>query len=577
MQTGLIGSWRTRVLKILMRVLLIFGGAAIVGGAFLAARNEVWNVVAVDAVALALIVGLFLLPDRFFRTKSLFVIATALALGIFFTVSFGVFASGPLVLVIVPMLTAVFFGMRPAVGAVVLIGAVNAAIGLFLVSGSLNWELLSIDGPRWAMLSVVSMALSTVISVAVALLLEAVEQSSRESADKERARAELAEQLQHAQKMEAVGVLAGGVAHDFNNLLTVIAGFTSFAKDEVRDQPEVASDLDQVLGAVGRAQSLTGQLLAFSRKQPLNPESVDLNHLARESLPMMKQLVGEAYSIELSLCDEPCITTIDSNSMVQVLMNLLDNAKRALQAPGPIAVSTAAGVSLPHQIFGDEVSDNETFVSLSIRDHGCGMDEDTMARAFDPFFTRRTQSDGTGLGLSTCWAIVDAADGYIWLDSELGKGTTVSCFLPHRPDGSVAEKETGSRTGNATRPSENSRHLIMVVEDEVAILRMIGRLLRDAGYRVCEASSGDEALSLMSSENLKIDVLVTDVMMPGMNGKVLADEMLEIDESIRVLYVSGYSDNLLTQYGTLQADVNLMRKPFKNEELLGKVQALICD
>ena len=459
MQTGLIGSWRTRVLKILMRVLLIFGGAAIVGGAFLAARNEVWNVVAVDAVALALIVGLFLLPDRFFRTKSL-VIATALALGIFFTVSFGVFASGPLVLVIVPMLTAVLFGMRPAVGAVVLIGAVNAAIGLFLVSGSLNWEVLSIDGPRWAMLSVVSTALSTVISVAVALLLEAVEQSSRESADKERARAELAEQLQHAQKMEAVGVLAGGVAHDFNNLLTVIAGFTSFAKDEVRDQPEVASDLDQVLRAVGRAQSLTGQLLAFSRKQPLNPESVDLNHLARESLPMMKQLVGEAYSIELSLCDEPCITTIDSNSMVQVLMNLLDNAKRALQAPGPIAVSTAAGVSLPHRIFGDEVSDNETFVSLSIRDHGCGMDEDTMARAFDPFFTRRTQSDGTGLGLSTCWAIVDAADGYIWLDSELGKGRLLvaSCLID-RTDLSRKKKRGREReTPRAQREQQASDH-----------------------------------------------------------------------------------------------------------------------
>ena len=175
MQTGLIGNWRTRVLKILMRVLLIFGGVAIVGGAILAARNEVWNVVAVDAVALALIVGLFLLPDRFFRTKSLLVIATALALGIFFTVSFGVFASGPLVLVIVPMLTTVFFGLRPAVGAVVLIGAVNAATGLFLVSGSLSWEELSIDGPRWGMLSMVSMALSTVISVAVALLLEAVE------------------------------------------------------------------------------------------------------------------------------------------------------------------------------------------------------------------------------------------------------------------------------------------------------------------------------------------------------------------------------------------------------------------
>ena len=558
-----------------MRVLLFFGGAAIVGGATLAARDEVWSVVAVDAVALALIVGLFLLPERFFRAQTLFITVTAFLLGVFFTASFGVFASGPLVLLIVPMLTAVFFGMRPALAAVALIGVVNAAIGFSLVHGSLTWEVLPIDGPRWVILSTVSLALSTVISVAVALLLEAVEQSSRESREKEQARAELAEQLQHAQKMEAVGVLAGGVAHDFNNLLTVIAGFTSFAKEELSDQPEIASDLDEVLKAVGKAQSLTSQLLAFSRKQPLNPESVDLNRLARESLPMMKQLVGEEHSIELNLSDEPCVTTIDSNSLVQVLMNLLDNAKRALQAPGPIAVSTEVGVSLPHQIFGDEVNDNETFVSLSIRDHGCGMDEDTMARAFDPFFTRRTQSDGTGLGLSTCWAIIDAADGYIWLDSELGKGTTVRCFLPHRPDGSVEEKETGSRTANATLSSENNRHLIMVVEDEVAILRMIGRLLRDAGYRVCEAGSGDEALSLMSSGSLKVDVLVTDVMMPGMNGKVLADEMRGIDESIQVLYVSGYSDNLLTQYGALQADVNLMRKPFKNEELLDKVQALI--
>ena len=575
MQTGLIESWRTRVLMILMRVQLLFGGAAIVVGAILAARDRVWNVVAVDAAALSMIVVLFLLPERFFRAKTLFTIAVAFVLGVFFTVQFGVFASGPLILLVVPMLTAVFYGLRPAVAAIALIGAVNVAIGFLIVEGSLTWAAMSIDGPRWAILSTVSLALATVISVAVALLLEAVEESSRETRKKEQARAELAEQLQHAQKMEAVGALAGGVAHDFNNLLTVISGFTTFAKEEVNDQPEIAADLDEVLKAVGKAQSLTSQLLAFSKKQPLNPEPVDLNHLVRESHPMMKQLIGEAHPIELNLSDEPCITSIDSNSMVQVLMNLLDNAKRASHTPGPIVVSTEGSASLPHQIFDPEVYDAAPFLCLSVRDHGCGMDEDTMSKAFDPFFTRRPQSDGTGLGLSTCWAIIDAADGHIRLDSELGKGTTVRCFLPHKPEGFALRSGPGSRTGNAARFAENNRFLVMVVEDEVAILRMIGRLLRGAGYRVCEASSGAEALSLMGSADLNVDVLVTDVMMPGMNGKKLADEMLNIDGSIRVLYVSGYSDNLLMQYGALQADVNLMRKPFKNEELLGKVQALI--
>ena len=169
------------------------------------------------------------------------------------------------------------------------------------------------------------------------------------------------------------------VAHDFNNLLTVISGFTTFAKEEVNDQPEIAADLDEVLKAVGKAQSLTSQLLAFSKKQPLNPEPVDLNHLVRESLPMMKQLIGEAHPIELNLSDEPCITSIDSNSMVQLLMNLLDNAKRASHTPGPIVVSTEGSASLPHQIFDPEVYDAAPFLCLSVRDHGCGMDEDTMS------------------------------------------------------------------------------------------------------------------------------------------------------------------------------------------------------
>ncbi len=575
MEKNIIESWRVRVLSILMRVLLFFGGTAIISGAILAAKTGAWQVVGMDAFSLAIVIGLFFLPKRFFRIKAIFFVGITFLFGVFFTVLFGVFASGPLLMLTAPMLTAVFYGFRPAMVTLALVCGVNIAIGFSISTGYLEWDVLPIDSSRWAILSIATLALSMMVSVAISLLLEAVERSHKQGEEKEVARAELAEQLQHAQKMEAVGTLAGGIAHDFNNLLTVIAGFTSFAKTEVINQPEIVEDLAEVLKAVEKGQGLTSQLLSFSRKKPQSPETVDLNHIINDALPMMYQLLGEERSIDLSLSDTPCVTRIDPNSMVQVLINLVDNAKRASSGSDPIMVSTQALSVVPLHIAGQEKSVDEHYVSLSVSDTGCGMKEETLSQAFDPFFTSRPESGGTGLGLSTCWAIVDGADGYIWLESTLGKGTTVQCLLPRAPEDNISGWVTDNSSKSSKVRDDAGSCNLLLVEDELPILKMVGRLLRNTGYHVWEASSGDEALSIIVKEDLELDLLITDVMMPGMNGKQLADRVVEHNNDTRVIFISGYSDDVLTQHGVLEPGVNLLMKPFSNDELLGEIEKLV--
>lgn len=368
----------------------------------------------------------------------------------------------------------------------------------------------------------------------------------RERAEKE-AR-QLTEQLLHAQRLESLGRLAGGVAHDFNNLLTVISANVELALDEL---PENANKelLNDSLGATKRAAKLTKQLLAFGRKQVFERSVFDLGRRVEEVARMLERAVGERIELQVSASERGLWVSADPNHIEQALMNLAVNARDAMPDGGALVVLV------------ERVSTRGTsWVRIRVRDNGVGMDADTIGRMFEPFFT--TKPSGTGLGLSTVYGIVQQHDGFVEVDSKLGVGTTLDLFLPACAP-PVREAVT-SRELIAGAPGTET---VLLVEDEDAVRRVGERLLRRDGYSVLAAASGAEALSIVQSLARPVDLLFTDVMMPGMNGRELAVRLRGIQPNLKVLFVSGYTgDYLETQTGELPEGAHFLYKPYEPAE-----------
>ncbi|HET7321819.1 MAG TPA: PAS domain S-box protein, partial [Longimicrobiaceae bacterium] len=384
-------------------------------------------------------------------------------------------------------------------------------------------------------------------------------------------RKELEEQLVQSQKMEAVGRLAGGVAHDFNNLLTAIKGFTELLLLDFDENDPRRSFITEIQGASNRAAGLTRQLLAFSRKQVLQPRVLDLNGSVTEIEKMLRRLIGE--DVELITRPDPALGRVkaDPGQMEQVLMNLVVNARDAMPDGGRLTVSTgnatlSADDIPPHA--GEVVPGR--FVVLSVQDTGTGMDEQTKGRIFEPFFTTKGQGKGTGLGLATVYGIVQQSGGFIEVESELGEGTTFRIALPRVEE--AAEEQ------NAERPASgpvSGTETVLLVEDEVAVRVLVRRVLDRAGYRILEASSGQAALDLLADTGARVDLLLTDVVMPGMSGRELADELTARTPGLPVLYMSGYTDEAIMHHGVLAEGVAFLEKPFTPDILLRKLRDVL--
>ena len=392
----------------------------------------------------------------------------------------------------------------------------------------------------------------------------------RDITERKRAAAEqksLEEQLRGAQKMEAIGSLAGGVAHDFNNLLSVILGYMELALNSVREGDPLRDDLMEVRRAGERAAVLTRQLLAFSRKQVLQPVPLSLNQVAAGLEKMLRRILGEDIDLVQELAPDLGLTLADTGQIEQVLMNLVVNARDAMPEGGKLTIETG-NVELGAE-YGKrhgEVAPGP-YVMVAVTDSGCGMDLQTKAKLFEPFFTTKEAGKGTGLGLSTVYGIVKQSGGTIWVYSEIGKGTTFKIYLPR--DYSTAKTTAtnlpavaGRRTGGET---------ILVVEDEEALRRVTQRMLERAGYKVLTAASGDEALVTVAQHKGDIHLLLTDVVMPRMNGKVLAQALLKMRPTAKVLYVSGYADNAIIRHGVLDIGTHFLAKPFTAADLTRKV------
>ncbi len=380
----------------------------------------------------------------------------------------------------------------------------------------------------------------------------------------------LQEQYLQAQKLESVGRLAGGVAHDFNNLLTVIGGYGNLALVSMAADDPLRSHIAEILKASDRAASLTSQLLAFSRKQVSQPRAMDLNALLIDSREMFARLVGEDVEIVTQLNHEPAFVLADPGQVHQVLMNLMVNARDAMPGGGRVTLETA-NVTLDEQFteLHPEVVPG-SYVRLRVTDTGHGMDEETRQHLFEPFFTTKAQGRGTGLGLSTVYGIVRQGQGWIDVQSEIGRGTTLEVYLPRVNVQEMVEQPVRLRPASLQRSGT-----ILLVEDQKQVRELAAATLRSCGYVVFEANCGEDALELAEAYAATIDLLLTDVIMPGMTGKDLAERLVPRRAGLKVLYMSGYTENTIIHRGVLQVGVEYLPKPFTPEELAAKVAAVL--
>ena len=383
-------------------------------------------------------------------------------------------------------------------------------------------------------------------------------------------RKKLEERLRQSQKMESVGRLAGGIAHDFNNLLTVITGYSELMLSQLEERSPLVKEVEEIKRAGERASSLTQQLLAFSRRQVLQPRVIDLNEVVSRVEKMLRRLIGE--DVELRTVPGAGLWSVkaDPGQIEQVLVNLVVNARDAMPGGGVLTIETGNVFLDEEYSLGHLPARSGHYVMLAVSDTGVGMDERTKSQVFEPFFTTKESGKGTGLGLSTVYGIVKQSGGYIWVYSEPGKGSTFKVYIPR-----TEEREDDPR--KAVPPVEDLRgeKTVLIVEDEESILKLSSAVLGGYGYSVLAAPGGEDGLRIAGKHEGEISLLLTDVVMPGMGGRELYERILQQRPKIKVLYMSGYTDKAIVRRGVLDPGTSFLQKPFSPISLARKVKEVL--
>jgi PAS domain S-box-containing protein len=382
-------------------------------------------------------------------------------------------------------------------------------------------------------------------------------------------RKKLETQLQQTQKMEAIGTLAGGVAHDFNNLLTSILGNSELALAKIDLDDPLHEEIEEIKNAGQRAAALTRQLLIFSRKQIIQPRILNLNEIISDIKKMLVRMIEEHIELKMNYAPDLQSVNIDPTQIEQVVFNLAANARDAMPSGGTLTIETE-NLELNEKHFQRPLIDKEPgpYIKLSIRDNGVGMDEETQTHIFEPFFTTKEIGKGTGLGMSTVYGIVKQNGGFIQVDSEKGRGTTFEIYLP------AVEGSTEPKTMPSHEVSPGSES-VLVVEDDHSLRKLVCNILEKYGYQVQEAPNGEEALKVIAENEKPIHLLVTDVIMPGMGGRMLAERLQSQQPDIKVLFMSGYMDQTISHQDLSAAELNFIEKPFSPQKLANKIREIL--
>ena len=400
----------------------------------------------------------------------------------------------------------------------------------------------------------------------LARLLPSIERELKEVAlrgTRLRERQALEDQLRQSQKLEGIGRMAGGIAHDFNNLLTAIMGYTEMILDQIGPDKPISKDLEEIRGASERAVGLTRQLLAFSRKQTLHLAPIDLNEVVSGMRDMLQRLIGEAVTISLRLTPGLAPIVADRTQLEQMLMNLVVNARDAMPEGGTVVVDTGWADEIEVSAVTHEAAAAGNYARLRVVDTGAGMDAETRSRIFEPFFTTKPIGQGTGLGLSTVYGVIQQLGGHLAVTSQLGHGTTFTLYFPEASPGSKLLPAAGRKRSMALA---EHREVVLVVEDQRGVRQLVFRILTRHGYTVLEAASAADALALYEQQAARIDLLLTDVVMPEMSGAVLAEKLCAQRPDLRVLFMSGFTGSESSTH--LPADAAIVEKPFTASILL---------
>ena len=386
----------------------------------------------------------------------------------------------------------------------------------------------------------------------------------------EEEKAVLQEQLRQSQKMEAVGQLAGGIAHDFNNLLTVIRGYSQLSLNELQKQDPLWENMEEIGKAADRASELTHQLLAFSRRQLLEFKVIDLNSLVQGMEKMLRRMIREDIELMIYPGENLGKIKVDPGQIEQVIMNLAVNAKDAMPSGGKLVLETA-NVELDEGFVRSHLGSKPgRYVRLSVTDTGCGLSKEVRERVFEPFFTTKEKGKGTGLGLSTVYGIMKQSGGYIWVLSELGMGASFEVYLPWVDATVEVLKEKVKREGIL-----QGNETILVVEDEEMVRKLAVHVLKKQGYKVLEAPHGGDALLVCERHPEPIQLVITDVVMPGMCGPELIERLRQVRQDFRVMYMSGHADESVVDYGVQEGEMNFIQKPFTIKGLARKVREVL--
>jgi nitrogen-specific signal transduction histidine kinase/CheY-like chemotaxis protein len=385
-------------------------------------------------------------------------------------------------------------------------------------------------------------------------------------------RKQLEEQFRQAQKMEAVGRLAGGIAHDFNNLLMVIQGYGDLLVERLHASDPLRKNVEQIQTAAQKATSLTRQLLAFSRKQMLAPKVLNIQAIMADMETILRRLIGEDIVLEAVSAPSLGYVKADRSQIEQVVMNLAINARDAMPGGGRLTIESSnveIGSDVPHP---PTVVAPGKYIMLAVTDNGCGMSPETRAHIFEPFFTTKEKGKGTGLGLATVYGIVKQSGGYIWVYSEPGIGTTFKIYLPRIEE---EQAHSGACADSASTASPRGSEVVLLVEDEKGVRELTREYLETSGYTVLDATDGESALAMAREYSGAIHVLITDVVMPGLSGRELGEQIANLRPQIKVLYMSGYTDQSAFRNGILDKGAQLLQKPFGMSTLASKLREIL--